>query len=62
MKLEPLFLSKRKAKMPLLIDFVLSISLTRRGPVDFEMDMNSRDRPITPSIPDYTIINTQELT
>jgi hypothetical protein len=36
--------------------FVLSISLTRRGPVDFEMEMNSRDRPITPSMPDYTII------
>jgi hypothetical protein len=36
--------------------FVLSISLTNRGPVDFEIEMNSRDRPITPSMPDYTII------
>jgi hypothetical protein len=51
-----LLLSKRKAKTPLLIVFVLSISLTKRGPVDFEMEMNSRDRPMTPSIPDYTII------
>lgn len=36
--------------------FVLSISLTNKGPVDFEMEMNSLDRPITPSMPDYTII------
>jgi len=51
-----LLLSNRKAKTPLLIVFVLSISLTNRGPVDFEIEMNSRDRPITPSMPDYTII------
>ena len=39
-----------------MIVFVFSISLTKRGPVDFEMEMNSRERPMTPSMPDYTII------
>ncbi len=37
----------------------LNRSFTNRGPVDLDMEINSRDKPITPSIPDYeTLLET----